>query len=186
MDVSLRPVTNAVGGLSEDERQELRGLDVRCFGPPEQRARHPLTIDPDTDISHIVRVWDDGLLVSGLWIAQRGILIGGHPASIAGIRGVRTDPAFRRRGFATAAMQCAQDFIWRELQPDLAMLHSSVMAVPFYQSLGWQIVEGPVFCDQPAGKLNVTEALPHNPIMVLLPAGRDLPRDPIDLCGLPF
>jgi hypothetical protein len=66
------------------------------------------------------------------------------------------------------------------------MLLSSEMAVPFYQSLGWQIVEGPVFCDQPAGKISLAEALPERPAMVLLPDGRDPPRGAVDLCGLPF
>jgi aminoglycoside 2'-N-acetyltransferase I len=187
MDVDLRPVTNLVGGLSPEACRELSDLFTRCFGPPESRTPHPLVIAPDDDTKYIVRVWDDGLLVSGLWITERTILADGQPTRIAGIRGVRTDPAYRRRGYAAAGMRSAQDFIWRELRPNLAMLHSSVMAVPFYESLGWRAIDGPVYCDQPAGKLNVTEKLPQNPIMVLLPAGRqDLPHGPVDLCGLPF
>ena len=187
MDVVLRRVTNLVGGLSDDERRQVFDLNLRCFGPPEQRPPHPLTIAPDEDTRYIVGVREDGLLVSGLWITEREILVDGRPTQMAGIRGVRTDPAFRRRGYAAAGMRSAQDFIWRELTPDLAMLHSSVMAVPFYESLGWRAVDGPVYCDQPSGKLNVSEKLPKNPIMVLLPPGRhDLPRGPVDLCGLPF
>jgi GNAT superfamily N-acetyltransferase len=186
MDVSLRPVTNFVEGLSTDERRELSDLATRCFGPPKLRTPHPLTIAPDEDTRYVVRVWEDGRLVSCLWITERTILVAERPAQIAGIRGVRTDPAYRRRGLGTAAMRCAEDFIWRELQPDLAMLLSSEMAVPFYQSLGWQVIAGPVLCDQPAGKINLTEVLPERPAMVVLPAGRDLPRGAVDLCGLPF
>ena len=187
MDIVLRPVTNLVDGLPEDERRQVFDLNLRCFGPPEQRPSHPLTVAPDEDTRYIVGVWEDGLLVSGLWITEREIRIDGHAARMAAIRGVRTDPAFRRRGYAAAGMRAAQDFIWRALKPDLAILHSSVMAVPFYESLGWRAIDGPVYCDQPDGKLNVTEKLPQNPIMVLLPAGRlDLPTGPVDLCGLPF
>ncbi len=186
MRVELTAITNFVEGLSEAEREELRDLANRCFGPPEQRPPHPLTIAPDADTRYVVRVWDEGLLVSCLWITERTILIDGRPARVAGIRGVRTDPARRRRGYAGAAMRCAEEFIWRELRPDLAMLHSSVMAVPFYESLGWRAIEGPVSCDQPGGKLVVSEALPQNPFMALVPAGQKLPRGPVDLCGLPW
>jgi aminoglycoside 2'-N-acetyltransferase I len=172
---------------SDDERRQVFDLNLRCFGPPAQRPPHPLTVAPTEDTRYIVGVWEGDLLVSGLWITEREILVDGQPAQMAGIRGVRTDPAFRRRGCGTAGMRAAQDFIWRELTPDPAMLHSSEMAVPFYERRGWRAVGGPVFCDQPAGKLNLTEKLPHNPVMVLLPAGRHaLLRGPVDLCGLPF
>jgi GNAT superfamily N-acetyltransferase len=186
MDVSLRPVTNLVGGLSPDECRELSDLFTRCFGPPESRTPHPLVISPDEDTRYIVRVWQDGLLVSGLWITERTILVDGQPTRIAAIRGVRTDPAYRRRGLASAAMRAAADFIWSELRPDLAMLLSSEMAVPFYESLGWQIIARPVYFDQPTGKQDLCEVLPERPAMVLLPAGRELPRGAVDLCGLPF
>ena len=186
MGVSRRPVTSFVDSLSAEERRELSDLATRCFGPPESRTPHPLTISPDEDTRFVVRVWESGRLVSCLWITERTILIDGRSTRIAGIRGVRTDPAYRRRGVATAAMRVAADFIWRELRPDLAMLLSSEMAVPFYRSLGWRIIEGPVYFDQPAGKQNLNEVLPERPAMVLLPEGRDPPRGAVDLCGLPF
>jgi GNAT superfamily N-acetyltransferase len=186
MDVSLQPVTNLVGGLSPDERREVSDLFTRCVGPPESRTPHPLAIAPDEDTKYIVRVWEDGLLVSNLWITERTILVDGQSTQIAAIRGVRTDPAYRRCGLASAAMRAAIDFIWSDLRPDLAMLLSSEMAVPFYQSLGWRIISGPVYFDQPTGKQDLCEVLPERPAMVLLPEGRDLPRGAVDLCGLPF
>src|SRR3712207_81058 len=125
MDVSVRPVTDLVGGLSPEERRELSDLSTRCFGPPESRTPHPLVIAPDEDTKYIVRVWEEGLLVSGLWVTERTILTDGQATRIAGIRGVRTDPAYRRRGFASAAMRAATGFIWRELRSDMAMRLSS-------------------------------------------------------------
>jgi hypothetical protein len=83
-------------------------------------------------------------------------------------------------------MRRAEEHIWREVRPALAMLYSSVMAVPFYESLGWRAIPGPVFCEQPGGTINVTELLPNNPIMVLVPDGTPLPEGVVDLCGLPF
>lgn len=186
MDVRLCPVTGFNASLTPEERREIHDLRVRCFGPPDQRSPHPLVIAPDDDLRYLVRGWEDGLLVSCHWLTERTILVQEQPARIAGIRGVATDPAHRRRGFGAAAMRCSADFIWQELRPDFAMLLSSVMAVPFYQSLGWQIVEGPVWFDQPGGKLDLGVVLPDRPAMVLLPEGARLPHGPFDLCGLPF
>src|SRR5262245_48530991 len=108
------------------------------------------------------------------------MLIEGRLTRVGCIRGVHTDPAHRRRGYGRELMQKAEAFAWRELSPALLMLHSSVMAVPFYESLGWRAIEGPVYCAQPAGPLNVTEHLPRNPIMVVMPPGHPLPRGPVD------
>lgn len=186
MDIRLDAVTGFNANLTPEERGEIRELRLRCFGPPEQRTPHPLVISPDDDLRYLIRVWEDGLLVSCHWLTERTILVREQLARIAGIRGVATDPAHRRRGFGAAAMRHSAEFIWRERKPDFAMLLSSVMAVPFYQSLGWQIVEGPIWFDQPGGKLDLCAVLPDRPGMVLLPEGGTLPRGPFDLCGLPF
>jgi hypothetical protein len=186
MTVQLCPVTGFNANLTPEERLEIRDLRLRCFGPPERRTPHPLVISPDSDLRYLTRVWHDGLLVSCHWLMERTILVQGQPARIAGIRGVATDPAHWRRGFGATAMRHSADFIWRELRPDFAMLLSSVMAVPFYQNLGWQIVEGPIWFDQPNGKLDLCVVLPDRPGMALLPEGGTLPSGPFDLCGLPF
>jgi hypothetical protein len=186
VDVRLCPVTGFNANLTPEERGEIRDLRTRCFGPPEQRPPHPLVNSPDDDLRYLVRVWEDGLLVSCHWLTERTILVQEQPAQIVGIRGVATDPAHRRRGFGAAAMRHSADFIWQEIRPDFGMLLSSVMGVPFYLSLGWQIVDGPVWIDQPSGKIDKCAILPDRPAMVLLPEGATLPRGPFDLCGLPF
>ena len=181
MKIDVRPVAD----LSAEEQRELNELEVRCFGPPEQHELR-LVPSPAHDTKYVVRVWEGDLLVSCLWINERTILVDGRRTNVAGIRGVRTDPEYRRRGLAGAAMQRTADFIWKEIRPELALLLSSEMAVPFYQSLGWRTVRGPVLCQQPGGSINVTEALPNNPAMVLVPVGGQVPRGSIDLCGLPW
>src|SRR5581483_1314642 len=175
MKIDIRPVA----ALSTEDKQELDDLEMRCFGPPEQHELR-LVPAPADDTKYVVRVWTGDLLVSCLWITERTILVEGRPTYVVGIRGVRTDPEYRRRGFAGAAMRHAADFIWKEMRPELALLLSSEMAVQFYRSLGWQMVTGPVFCQQPDRRINVTEALPNNPAMILVPEGRQLPQGSID------
>jgi hypothetical protein len=60
------------------------------------------------------------------------------------------------------------------------------MAVPFYQSLGWEMIDGPVLCEQPGGTINLSEAFPENPAMVVSLAGDMLPPRTVDLCGYPW
>ena len=63
----------------------------------------------------------------------------------------------------------------------------SVMAAPSYESLGWRLIPGPTFCEQPGGRITMTELLPGNSIMVLLADGGTAgKRGAVDLCGLPF
>jgi hypothetical protein len=83
-------------------------------------------------------------------------------------------------------MQRATNFMWQDLQAELGLLLSSEMAVPFYKSLGWEVVNGPVLCEQPSGAINYTELMPRTPAMVLIPPGGKLSITSIDMCGLPW
>src|SRR5690242_6469283 len=112
MKIDLRPVA----ALSAEEQRELNELEVRCFGLPEQYELR-LVPAPADDTKYVVRVWEGDVLVSCLWITERTILVDGRRTDVVGIRGVRTDPAYRRRGFADAAMRRAADFIWQEMRP---------------------------------------------------------------------
>jgi GNAT superfamily N-acetyltransferase len=176
--------------LTAAERREFGDLQTAVHGPPAARRRLPgarfawAPIEPDGD--RVVRVRAAGRLVSALVVTQRTIRVGGVPARAAGVRGVVTHPAYRRRGFGRAAMERAAAFIWQEVRPDLALLLSSAMAVPFYRSLGWAVLPGPVSCAQPEGTVSYTEAFPELPAMALAPPGRPLPAGPVDLCGPPW
>ncbi len=176
--------------LSQEERRRCDVLELAVHGPPKERRTRPAgqlvwaPIDPEAD--HVVLVWEGDDLVSSVLIGMRDVVIDGRRTRVACIRGMRTDPAHRRRGFGKAAMERAAEFIWNELRPEMGMLLSSEMAVPLYQGLGWKIVTGPVYCDQPTGRINYSERLPNAPAMVLLPEDGEAPTGPIDLCGLPF
>ena len=76
-------------------------------------------LDESTD--QLVGLWDGSALRSCAWITKRTIAVDERRVRVAGVRGVMTDPARRRRGY---------------------------VAVPFYVRLGWRAVTGPVFCEQ--------------------------------------
>jgi GNAT superfamily N-acetyltransferase len=137
------------GDESEQDRQDRRDLQVAVHGPPDKRApglAARLTwagIEPDA--TWVVRVRVDGRLVSYVGNIQRTILIDGSPVRAAGIRGVMTHPAYRRRGFGRAAMLRAMAFIWQTLQPDLALLVAGASGtigrelVPLVNEVGHQV-----------------------------------------------
>ena len=185
MEVDLR----LWGELKQDELEEYEAL-LESVAPEDERDREIAgrlvwaPVDPVT--TWVVRVRHEGRLVSCVALILRDVLAGNKQLRAAGIRGLRTHPEHRRRGFATAAMERATEFFLQELRPDFAILLSSVMAVPFYERLGWRSIDGPVFCEQPNGQVRYSEVLPEAPVMVFLPHGTDAPTGTIDLQGFPF
>ena len=61
---------------------------------------------------------------------------------------VHARPAQRRRGYGRTVMEHAQELMRSLANVEFALLFSSVMAVPFYETLGWRTIPGPVTCDQ--------------------------------------
>jgi GNAT superfamily N-acetyltransferase len=185
MNVALR----ATGELSEADHQERQQLSMRVNGPPEARSGSTagrLTWAGIDDTLCAVTVRHEGRLVSSLFVNARTILVNERAVYAGGIRAVMTDPAYRRRGFARAALERAHQYMWQDLQVQLGLLLSSAMAVPLYASLGWQIFDGTVLCQQPGGTLNYTECNPGHPPMLLLPGHAPPFSGVIDMCGLPW
>jgi aminoglycoside 2'-N-acetyltransferase I len=142
-------------------------------------------LDPKTDF--LIRLWDEDELRACAWVTKRTVIVSGHETQVAGIRGVVTDPDQRRRGYGRAVMEQAQELMRSFADCEFALLFSSVMAVPFYETLGWRAIPGPVTCAQPTGRIDYTEALPSAPVMVLaLRRSTDLPAGPVEVRGLPW
>ena len=130
MRIDLR----APAELTEAERAELDALN-RLANPPGPATSVRLVWAGREDTLYTARVWDaQERLVSSATICQRSILLNGLPLRACGIRGVMTHPDARRQGYGRAAMHTVTSCIWQELRPDLALLLSSAMAVPFYLS----------------------------------------------------
>jgi aminoglycoside 2'-N-acetyltransferase I len=106
-----------------------------------------------------------GMLVShALWVTRWLQAGNAPPLRTAYVEAVATEPAYQRRGFATAVMraiaQAISDF-------DLGGLSPS--DVGFYERLGWEIWRGPLSIRTAAGLIHT----PTDRVMILR-----LPRTP--------
>ena len=125
-----------------------------------------------------VRVWQDDQWVSMVEIYDHEITVGGMPMRVGGIGGLATDPAYRNRGYASAAMRRAAQFMFDSLQMDSALLVCDDHRIPFYQRLGWQPISAPVYSETNAGR-----TLFSGNTLVLLREGIEWPEGEVDLQG---
>ena len=69
-----------------------------------------------------VIVWEGDAWVSGLSLLKKAITVDGKPVMVGGIGGVMTLTEWRGRGYASAAMKAAADFIRDEIKAPFGML----------------------------------------------------------------
>ncbi len=184
MRIAVRPYRE----LERPELDEWKLLAAKAHPPGQPRLGADLRwADLNAETDYLVRLWDDDELRSCAWVTQRVVRLSGRKTRVAGVRGVATDPDHRRRGYGRAVMEEAHDVMRSFADVKLALLFSSVMAVSFYERLGWRAIRGPVTCDQPGGRIDYTETLPTAPVMVLTlrPSAR-LPTGSVDVDGLPW
>lgn len=90
-----------------------------------------------------VRVWHGDQWVSLVEIVEVTITVGGQPLRIGGIGGVSTFAAFRRRGYSSAALREAARYLFDVLGAEFGVLFCDRHRIPFYERLGWRLVEQP-------------------------------------------
>jgi GNAT superfamily N-acetyltransferase len=174
--------------LMPDEIDEWERLARAAHPPDEVRLGSDLRwadLAPGTD--YLIRLREEGELRACAWVTKRTVIVSGNEVRVAGIRGVVTHPDHRRRGFGRAVMDQATELMRSFADCDFALLFSSVMAVPFYEVLGWRSVPGPVIVEQPRGPIDYTESLPTAPVMTLpLHKPRSFPQGRVQVRGLPW
>ena len=111
----------------------------------------------------------------------RTIRVGDQFLRIAGIGGVCTHQEFQRRGYAARVMHAAQE--WLSALPEIpfAMLFCNEERIPFYASLGWRIIRGPLTLVQ---LKNASSS--NSPRMILLLHDEGWPEGDVDLQGWPW
>jgi GNAT superfamily N-acetyltransferase len=93
-----------------------------------------------------------GKAVSHVGLLKHTISVEGHFVTVGGVGGVVTIPEMQKRGYAWLLMQHAAK-LFGELQVDAGLLFCLQRMIPFYESLGWEIVGHPVMIEQPDGKI---------------------------------
>lgn len=160
--------------LSPGAKYALGAWMWEVFG---DEADHRLWSGVDWHV--LVRV--DGELVSHVEIIERTCTVGGQAVRVGGIGGVATRGPWRGQGLASQALTRAMSFMRGDLGLDFGLLICLVTKIPFYRRLGWQVVPGPLFYDQPGGKVK-----DDGPVMVWCRGQAAWPAGEIDLCGLPW
>jgi len=133
------------------------------------------------DEKYTVTLSVDGKIVSSLGIFDRMAKVNGQPVRLGGIGGVATDPDHRRNGYAGQVLEKAAKWMTEKMRVDFGLLVCSTERARYYAKFGWQVVEGPLWVDQPQGKV-ILKA-----VTMILPCKKtDWPDGEIDLCGLPW
>ena len=128
-----------------------------------------------------VMVWEDEEMVSNVHIIVRTASVGGLPVKLGGIGNIATKVEWRKRGYASSALEVAQNYLRDPLGVDFGLMIATDRMVSIYEKKGWRVVAGSMLMDQPGGKM----ALSY-PVMILPVCKQDWPSGVIDLCGLPW
>lgn len=128
-----------------------------------------------------IMVWEDDEMVSNIHIVGRTAKVGSESVKLGGIGNIATKVEWRQRGYASAALKVAQDFLHDPLQVDFGLMIATEEMVPHYKKVGWSMVEHSLTIDQADGKAKL-----DYPVMVLPVCRPDWPAGAIDLCGRPW
>jgi predicted N-acetyltransferase YhbS len=100
---------------------------------------------------------------------------------VVGLGGLIVASRHRRAGLGGRLVQRLLE-IASEMGPALAMLFCSPALVDRYRRQGFQVIEAPVFADQPDGRIE----MPMEAMWRPLRDGASWPQGRVDVLGLPF
>jgi aminoglycoside 2'-N-acetyltransferase I len=150
--------------------------------PPEVVARLPWAgkVFAHADLRVLVEDETEGV-VCHVGLYRREIKWNGRKMRAGGIGGVLTREDFRRRGYASVALDAAIQTLRDEGATDFALLFCEPHNVPFYTGRGWKPFEGEVYAEQPEGRVRFEAMEPFVYGLKRAPL-----RGTLDLCGLPW
>jgi predicted acetyltransferase len=117
-------------------------------------------------------------LVTQLLLLTREIRVGDQKIQVVGIGGVGTHPKWRHRGYASALLSVAEEFIRKEIKVPFGLLVCAPATRPLYERAGWRYVADHLLFEE-AGQQQTMDAC----VMILPLAQNDWPIGEINLCG---
>ena len=130
------------------------------------------------DLRVLVQVEPEGV-VCHVGIYRREVTWNGRKVRAGGIGGVATHANFRRRGYASIALNAAIQTLKDEGATDFALLFCEPHNAPFYMARGWKPFEGEIYAEQPGGRVRFDAIAPYVYGLKHAPL-----KGVIDLCGL--
>jgi GNAT superfamily N-acetyltransferase len=159
--------------LTEAENEKLFGWGDDIFGADDLNLRWR-----PKDVHFLMEV--DREPVSHVGVLKHDISVGGRLLTVGGVGGVVTIAAFQKKGYARELMLHAVEF-FRQWRVDAGFLFCLQRRVPYYESQGWQVIDGPVIFEQPSGKI-----VSPLEVMVLLLGKASWPHGEVQLNSFPW
>ena len=129
------------------ELDEMLELMCRAFELDVDLTRDIFYSDPFFDLLHRRVVVERGKVISCLTVVPGTFALGNARIPIAGIAGVATDEAFRRRGYAGALLRDTIRWLYENQSP-LSMLYP--FSPHYYRKFGWEIASVEWSCEVPS------------------------------------
>lgn len=133
-----------------NELDEMLELMCRAFDLDVELARDIFYSDPFFDLLERRVLVDKGKVISCLTIVPGVIALGTARIPVAGIAGVATDEAFRRRGYAGALLRDTITLLYDKKMP-LSMLYP--FSPRYYRKFGWETASVEWWCEIPSSLL---------------------------------
>ena len=125
---------HALVDLSEQVRSDVLNTSVALF----ETGLHSIEWMPEGDWQ--ITIWESGTWVCVVQVFEQVVFVHDQRIPVAGVGNVMTRPEYRGRGYASAAMRRAMEFIRYPMGVDFGLLFCTADLMPFYQRFGWQSI----------------------------------------------
>ncbi len=133
-------VVRSAEGISPEERAARDALWA-FYWPPNPDEAQPAEL-LDEAVAHVL-VLEEGAVIAACELQDRTISVNGEPRRVAGLRGVAVEQKHQRRGYGKRLVLAwveearARGYEW-------GMLFCRLHMVPFYEDLGWTVLQGEI------------------------------------------